>query len=163
MVAVRVFCLAKSVPTLRACLTFAAGGGEGVVLAFAAHSIAATNTDSPDWHTARVVYREDAPPLAVQLLRRTDDGSRFLDALHRFLAALDGAAQTDAMRAVRYHLVETRYVVIVTLPADADSDTLTAAAWFTRCFVERYEGLLQVDGEGFYSPEGDLMFALDRA
>lgn len=160
MVAVRVFCLAKSVPTLRECLAFAAGGGEGVVLAFAAHSIAATDADSSSWRTARVVYREDAPALAVQLLRRTDDESRFLDTLHRVLAALDGADQTDAMRAVRYHLAETRYIAIVELPADGDSDALTAAAWFTRCLVERYEGMLQADGEGFYSPEGDLTLPL---
>lgn len=163
MVAIRVFCMAKLVPTLRDCFTFAAGAGEGVLLAFEAHSIATTQADSPGWREARVVYREDAPAFAVRVLRRTDDDTRLLDTLHRFLAALDGAAQSDAMRGVRYHLSETRYIVEATLPADADADALQSVAWFTRLFVARYEGLLQVDGEGFYASDGDLIFVLDAA
>jgi len=160
VVAVRVFCLAKQVPTLRECFTFAAGAGDGVLMALDVDTIATTPADSPAWREARILYREDAPPFDVCVLRNTDDGTALLDVLHRFLAALDGAAQTDDMRAVRYHLSETRYVVEVTLPDAADADTLASVAWFTRFFVAQYEGVLQADGEGFYDRDGDLVLPL---
>lgn len=159
MAAIRVFCAASTFPSVRDCLGFAAGAGEGVLLAIDTDESAALDPDSPDWSAVRLVYREDASLLTVAVLRDTDDAPAFRDTLDRFTTALATSDAPDAA-AVRDYLTTTRAIVAVTLPTDAGDDALEAAAWFTRIFVEKYDGLLQADGEGFYDEDNDLLVAL---
>ncbi len=162
MAAIRVFCAASTFPSVRDCLGFAAGAGEGVLLAIDIDEGAALDPDSADWAAVRLVYREDAAPLTVAVLRDTNAAPAFRETLDRFTAALAALHARDApdAPAVRDFLTTTRAIVVVTLPADADDAALEAAAWFTRLFVEKYDGLLHADGEGFYDEDNDLLVAL---
>jgi len=177
MACIRVFCTASTLPSLRDCLGFAAGAGEGVILAIDIDDIAAVDADSSSWSAVRLLYREDASPLAVTVTRDTDTAPDFRTTLQHFLAALDG--NTDARASmVRAHLAATRAIVTVALPAspvppalpadpdetdetdETNEDALESVAWFTRIFVEQYGGLLQADGDGFYDRDNDLILAL---
>lgn len=159
MAAVRVFCAASTFPSVRDCLSFAAGAGEGVLLAVDTDDSATLDADSPDWAAVHLVYREDAAMLTVVVLRDTDVAPAFQDTRDGFLAALAASDAPDAP-AVRDFVTTTRAIVVATLPTDTDEDALEAAAWFTRIFVELYDGLLHADGEGFYDEDNDLLVAL---
>jgi len=171
MACIRVFCIASTLPSLRDCLGFAAGAGEGVILAIDIDDIAAVDADSSSWSAVRLLYREDASPLAVTVTRDADTAPDFRRTLQHFLAVLDG--NTDAQAStVRAHLAATRAIVTVALPAlpvdpdqtdetyETNEDALESVAWFTRIFVEQYGGLLQADGDGFYDRDNDLILAL---
>lgn len=157
MAFVRVFCTAPTLPSIRDCLGFAAGAG--VMLAVDTDDTATLDADSPDWSAVRLVYREDASPLTVTALRDMDHAPPFREIRDRFLTALPDGDPVYVVT-VRDHLTATRAIVTVGIPADGDEDTLEAAAWFTRIFVEKYGGLLQADGEGFYDRDNDLILAL---
>lgn len=168
MACIRVFCTASTLPSLRDCLGFAAGAGEGVILAIDIDDIAAVDADSSSWSAVRLLYREDASPLTVTVVRDTDAAPGFRTTLQYFLTALNGNTDAPAST-VRAHLTATRAIVTVALPAlpadpdetdETDEDALESVAWFTRIFVEQYGGLLQADGDGFYDRDNDLILAL---
>jgi len=165
MACIRVFCTASTLPSLRDCLGFAAGAGEGVILAIDIDDIAAVDADSSGWSAVRLLYREDTSPLAVTVMRDTAPAPDFRTTLQHFHTALDG--NTDVpVATVRAHLAATHAIVTVALPAlpvdpdETNEDALESVAWFTRIFVEQYGGLLQADGDGFYDRDNDLILTM---
>jgi hypothetical protein len=140
----RAFCTSPDLPELRDVLDWAES--QGIDL-----SIAAPDLDVRDWHQIEVVYKSERQPFVVE----ADTGEMVEEEVEEFIELLDEAEDSPAKEMVAAHLQNTRTVVAAQLLADVDDDGYAAVGVFLQYFVERYGGLIQADGEGFY--EGDQL------
>jgi hypothetical protein len=94
-------------------------------------------------------------------IRNDSTHSLAREEIEEFLESLEDAPRNGNRKRVEDHLRATRFVVAAPLPtSDIDDDGHDADGWVMRFFVERYDGMIHADGEGFY--EGDkLIVKLD--
>jgi hypothetical protein len=110
----------------------------------------------PGADQAEIHYKDGRSPLLAEVWR----GHEAREEVDAFLEMLEDLAESAAKRRVADHLQRTRDVVALRLPGDIDDDGYEVAGSYFAYLVDRCEGLIQADGEGFYDGE-ELILKLE--
>jgi hypothetical protein len=141
----RVFAATDDVPDLAAL-----ADGLAEVLSFAA--------DETGWYAAEVVPG-DGPPIALE--RFTADEDSFRAELNAWAAYLETLGDGEAHVALMERVIQSRQLITVQTPAGEDGAARLGAALARRA-AHMTGGFYQIDGEGFFDAEGELLVAEER-
>ncbi len=152
---VRAFCAAKQTPTINTVLQSLRQAGYN----FTPHVDDPSELDSPLWQKFELQYNEAKNPIVVECNR--DDVKECLARaeIKDFVETIALLENAPAKGTVIDRLNKTRFIICCQLLSDIDEDGFEANGLFLHYFVERCDGMIQADGEGFY--EGtDLLLPL---
>jgi len=160
---VRVFCRSADVPDLGRIQSWLRASDSAATIDEPDHAIAVAEAgeQSPPivdlktaaWDQVAISYRSGKLPILADCLR--DNGTQ--ESLLRkeiagFVQLIGDPAGSGSRKRVLDHLAATKFIVTCQLPAsDMEEDGFDANSEFLLFFVEHCEGMVQADGEGFYS------------
>ena len=109
------------------------------------------------WAALSLTYKKGKLPILIELNRTDDDEGLAKEEIQEFLEEIGTPWLSLNKRKVINHLRDTNYIVACQLPiSDIDDEGYVANSEFLQYFIDNYGGMLQADGEGFYSG-GDII------
>jgi hypothetical protein len=150
---VRAFCTAPEPPTVRTVLDALASWG--VVLTPESAYSGPDILDAADWERFEFLYKAGKQSIVAEC-NRHDGTPDCLAAreVEEFIEMIGPVGRSKAKRRVVDHLKATRFVIACQLPSsDIDDDGFAANDEFLTYFEDMCGGMVQADGEGFYSDD----------
>lgn len=150
----RVFCARENSPPLRLLLDFLKSKGQIPLIP----KMDPAALDDWAWVRIGLGYNRERKPLQLFCIR--DRGS-YQDIFEKeradFLDRLSVFDDLDAQLA-REHVTRARFIATTRFVKDDITDEgYDFNGWVLEFFQENCNGLVQVDGQGFFSPQGDLI------
>jgi hypothetical protein len=113
-----------------------------------------------EWAWVHVTLQYDRARKPVQLFCFRDRGT-YQDAFEQekgqFLEALTSYDDVEATL-VADQIKKTRFILLTRMdPTDITDDGYDFSGWILEFYQENCDGIVQVDGQGFYSPRGTLI------
>ena len=154
----RVFCLRENSPPLRLLLDFLKAKGQIPLIP----KIDPAALDDWAWVHISLGYNRERKPIEVICAR--DRGS-YQDAFEQerqyYLERLATFDDVEAL-VVRQSVADARFVVTTRLAkAEMTDDGYDFNGWILEFFQDNCNGIVQMDGQGFFSPKGELIVELD--
>jgi len=154
----RVFCLRKEPPPLGLLIEFLKARGATPILP---SEINEKLLNSWNWVGVEIGYHRDKKPILLTCVRkggaqdevfRQDIGGflHFVEA-HR---EIDNWRVADQLHACRF------YIATILDKNDITDEGYDFNGWVLQFFQENCDGMVQIDGQGFYNEEGELIFEL---
>jgi hypothetical protein len=154
----RVFCSRENSPPLRLLLDFLKAKGQIPLIP----KVDPAALDDWAWVQISLGYHRERKP--IQLFCTRDRGSYredFEKERSHFLNRLSIFDDIEA-QLVREHVTRARFIVTTRfVPADITEEGYDFNGWILEFFQENCNGVVQVDGQGFFSPKGDLVVELE--
>jgi hypothetical protein len=149
----RVFCTRDNSPPLRLLLDYLKSKGQIPLIP----KMDQAALDDWAWVQVSLGYHRERKP--IQLFCVRDRGS-YQDVLDKeraqFLERLTVFDDIEA-QLVREYVTRTRFILTTRLPRDITEEGYDFNGWILEFYQENCNGIVQVDGQGFYSPKGDLI------
>lgn len=154
----RVFCLREDSPPLRLLLDFLKSRGQTPLHA----KMDQEALDDWAWVQITLGYSRERKP--IQLACSRDRGS-YKDILEKertyFLEQLAVHDDVEA-ELVRHYVTKARFLITTGyLDSDMTDEGYDFNGWVLQFFQENCDGVVQVDGQGFFSPKGDLIVEME--
>ncbi len=154
----RVFCQNENSPPLRLLLDFLRSRGQ---LPITPPDMDQTGLDEWAWAQLALGYHRDRK--AIRLFCVRDRGSykdMFDQERTHFLEVLSAFDDIEA-DLMREHVTRARFILTTQLvPADITDEGYDFNGWILQFYQENCNGIVQVDGQGFFSPRGELIVDL---
>ncbi len=154
----RVFCQKENSPPLRLLIDFLKSRGQ---LPIVPDSIEPAALDEWAWVQIALGYNRDRKP--IQLFCVRDRGSYqdvFEQERTHFLEVLSVFDDIEA-DLMREHVTRARFILTTQLvPTDITDEGYDFNGWILQFYQEHCNGIVQVDGQGFFSPRGELIVDL---
>jgi len=154
----RVFCSRENSPPLRLLLDFLKAKGQIPLIP----KVDPAALDDWAWVQISLGYHRERKP--IQLFCTRDRGSYredFEKERSQFLNRLSIFDDIEA-QLVREHVTRARFIVTSRfVPSDITEEGYDFNGWILEFFQENCNGVVQVDGQGFFSPKGDLVVELE--
>lgn len=154
----RVFCQKENSPPLRLLLEFLKSRGQS--------PITPPNLDDAaldEWAWVQVTLGYDKAKKPVQVFCVRDRGTYedvFSQEKRQFLDILSTFDDIEASL-VREYVNRARFILTTRFdPADITEEGYDFNGWILEFYQEQCDGVVEVDGQGFYSPKGDLIVDL---
>ncbi len=154
----RVFCQKENSPPLQLLIDFLKSRGQQAILP--------PNLDEAvlqEWAWVQVAlgYRRDRKPIHLFCIR--DRGS-YRDVYDQekaqFLEVLSAHTDVEAQLALEY-VTRCRFILTTRMAEkDVTDEGYDFNGWILEFYQEQCNGIVQIDGQGFYSPKGDLIVDL---
>jgi hypothetical protein len=109
------------------------------------------------WTNFELHYKEGKHPIPVELNWCDEDGSVGKEEQAEFLDQIGRPGLSIKKRKVIRQLTKTKFIICNQLLSDLDEDGYSANDHLMQFFVERYEGMIHAENEGFYNPNGSLL------
>ena len=107
--------------------------------------------NSPNWTNFSLNYKKGKLPLLVEINKLEDDDNLAKEEINEFLEQIGSPGFSFGKRKAISHLEDTKYIVVSQLPtSDIDDDGYRTNGELLKYFADKFKGLLQADGEGFY-------------
>ncbi|ARU61572.1 hypothetical protein CBW65_11540 [Tumebacillus avium] len=116
--------------------------------------------NDPDWHTLHIAYDPNKMSLMLDRSRTGDEKGELAEEIAEFqenLQTLTG----DGKAAVAEILSSTEQIFACLIPDDITEQGWELVEKLLEHLLEATDGHLQVDGEGFYDKEGELLFEME--
>lgn len=153
----RVFCQKENSPPLRLLIDFLKSRGQ---LPITPPDVDAAMLDEWAWIQIALGYTQERKPIRVFCVR--DRGS-YKDVFEQeqkyFLELLSSYDDIEAQLAAEY-VTRARFILTTQMQADITEDGYDFNGWILEFYQEHCTGLVQVDGQGFFSPKGQLIVDL---
>jgi hypothetical protein len=150
----RVFCARENSPPLRLLLDFLKSKGQVPLIP----KMDPAALDDWAWVQVSIGYHRERKPIQVFCLR---DRGTYQDALEQERKAfLDRLSIYDDVEAqlVREYVTRARFIVTTRLvQSDVTDEGYDFNGWLLEFFQENCNGIVQMDGQGFFSPKGELI------
>jgi hypothetical protein len=149
----RVFCIRENSPPLRLLLDYLKSTGQVPLIP----KMDRAALDDWAWVHISLGYSRGRKPIQVFCVR--DHGS-YQDVHERERASfLERLSVFDDVEAqlVREYVTRARFILTTRLASDITDDGYDFNGWVLQFYQENCNGIVQVDGQGFYSPKGDLV------
>lgn len=154
----RVFCARENSPPLRLLLDFLKSKGQIPLVP----KMDPAALDEWAWVQVSLGYNRERKP--IQLICARDRGNYkdvFEQERQQFLNRLAAFDDIEA-QVVRQCITDSRFLVTTRLAeADMTEEGYDFNGWILEFFQENCTGVVQVDGQGFFSPKGELVVELD--
>jgi len=152
----RVFCLRKEPPPLGLLFEFLKARGATPIVP---KEVTEKMLNSWNWVGLEIGYAKDRAPIVVTCVRKgsaQDDIFKqdiegilnFVDAHHEY----DNWRVADQLRGCRF------FVATILDKNDITDEGYDFNGWLLQFFQENCDGMVQIDGQGFYNAEGELIF-----
>ncbi|MBI4401973.1 MAG: hypothetical protein HY581_10105 [Nitrospirae bacterium] len=155
----RVFCSRENSPTLRLLLDFLKSKGQIPLIP----KVDPAALDDWAWVQISLGYNRERKP--VQLFCMRDRGS-YQDVFEKEKAEfLDRLAVFDDIEAqlVREHVTRARFIATTRFSkTDITEEGYDFNGWILEFFQENCDGIVQMDGQGFFSPKGELIVEMQE-
>lgn len=154
----RVFCSRENSPPLRLLLDFLKAKGQIPLIP----KMDPAALDDWAWVQISLGYHRERKP--VQIFCTRDHGSYQKDFEKERAQFLNRLSIFDDIEAqlVREHVTRARFIVTTRLvQSDITDEGYDFNGWILEFFQENCNGIVQVDGQGFFSPKGDLVVELE--
>jgi hypothetical protein len=153
----RAFCLRENSPPLRLLLDFLRSKGQIPLIP----KVDPAALDDWAWVQISLGYNRERMPIQLFCVR---DRGTYQDVLEKeraqFLARLSVFDDIEA-QIVREHVTRARFLVTSrVVSADVTEEGYDFNGWILEFFQEHCNGVVQVDGQGFFSPKGELVVEL---
>jgi len=160
---VRVFCTSTEIPDLASIQGWLRESGSAALIDEPDHAIEAAEAGEPgkpilelatsEWDQVAIVYRAGKLPILAECHRDVGtDECLMRKEIARFQVLIGEPEGSTSRRHILQHLAATRFIIICQLPSsDMEEDGFDANSEFVLYFVEHSGGMVQADGEGFYS------------
>jgi hypothetical protein len=154
----RVFCLRKEPPPLGLLLEFLKSKGATPILP---EGVNEKLVNSWNWVGVEIGYHKDRKPILVTCCRKgSAQGEIFTQDTDALLKFVDAHRELDSWR-VSDHLRACRFFIASILDkTDITDEGYDFNGWILQFFEENCDGMVQIDGQGFYSPEGEIILEL---
>jgi len=153
----RVFCQKENSPPLRLLIEFLKSRGQ---LPITPPDMDQAGLDEWAWVQVGLGYHRDRKP--IQLFCVRDRGS-YKDVFEQeqkyFLELLSSFDDIEAHLATEY-VTRSRFILTTQMQADVTEDGYDFNGWILEFYQENCNGLVQVDAQGFFSPQGELIVDL---
>lgn len=150
----RVFCVRENAPPLRLLLDFLKSKGQVPLIP----KMDSAALDDWAWVRIGLGYSRERKPLQLFCIR--DRGS-YQDVFEKERADfLDQLSVFDDLEAqlVHEHVTRARFIATTSfVKGDITDEGYDFNGWILEFFQENCNGLVQVDGQGFFSPKGELV------
>lgn len=150
----RVFCTRENSPPLRLVLDFLKSKGQVPLIP----KMDAAALDDWAWVQISIGYHRERKPIQLFCLR---DRGTYQDALEQERKAfLDRLSVFDDVEAqlVREYVTRARFIATTrVIQSDVTDEGYDFNGWLLEFFQEHCDGVVQMDGQGFFSPKGDLI------
>lgn len=154
----RVFCQKENSPPLRLLLEFLKSRGQS--------PISPPNLDDAaldEWAWVQVTLGYDKAKKPIHIFCVRDRGTYqdvFEQEKNQFLEILNAYEDIEASLVVEY-VNRARFILTTRFdPNDITEEGYDFNGWILEFYQEQCNGIVQVDGQGFYSPKGDLIVDL---
>lgn len=151
----RVFCQKENSPPLRLLIEFLKSRGQS--------PITPPDMDEPsldEWAWVQVTLGYDRNKKPIQVFCVRDRGSyqdMFEEEKKQFLDLMIPFDDIEATLVIEY-LNRARFILTTRIdPTDITEEGYDFNGWILEFFQEQCNGIVQVDGQGFYSPKGELI------
>lgn len=150
----RVFCMKENSPPLRLVLDFLKSRGQVPLIP----KMDPAALDDWAWVQISLGYNKDRKPIQVFCAR---DRGNYKDVLEQergyFLERLSVFDDEEAQLA-REFVKKARFVATTRMiKADISEEGYDFNGWILEFFQENCDGIVQMDGQGFFSPKGELV------
>ena len=154
----RVFCLRKEPPPLGLLLEFLKAKGATPITP---ESVNEKLLNSWNWVGVEIGYQRDRKPIFLTCCRKgSAQDEIFKQDTEGLLAFVDSHRELDSWR-VSDHLRACRFFIASILDKnDINDEGYDFNGWILQFFEENCDGMVQIDGQGFYSPEGNIILEL---
>jgi len=153
----RVFCQKENSPPLRLLIDFLKSRGQ---LPITPPDVDAAMLDEWAWIQIALGYTQERKPIRVFCIR--DRGS-YTDVFEQeqkyFLELLSPYDDIEAQLAAEY-VKRARFILTTQMQSDITDEGYDFNGWILEFYQEHCTGLVQVDGQGFFSPKGQLIVDL---
>lgn len=150
----RVFCLRENSPPLKLLCDFLKSRNQQPILP----EVEPDALEDWAWVQVSLGYNRDRKPIQVFCLR---DRGTYKDALEQERAHfLDQLSFHDDVEAqlVREHVSRARFLLTTRMVKnDITDEGYDFNGWILQFYQENCDGIVQVDGQGFYAPSGELV------
>ena len=154
----RVFCLRKEPPPIGLLIEFLKAKGATPIIP---ESVNEKLLNSWNWVGIEIGYHKDRKPVLLTCCRKgSAQDEVFKQDIEGFLSfveahrELDNWRVADQLRACRF------YIASILDKNDITEEGYDFNGWILQFFEENCDGMVQIDGQGFYGPEGNLIFDL---
>jgi hypothetical protein len=154
----RVFCMRKEPPPLGLLIEFLKARGATPILP---EGVTDKLLNSWNWVGIEIGYHKDRAPILVTCCRKgSAQDEIFRQDVEGLLQFVDAHREIDNWR-VADHLRGCRFFVASILDKnDITDEGYDFNGWILQFFEENCNGMVQIDGQGFYSPEGEVILEL---
>jgi hypothetical protein len=155
----RVFCVRENSPPLRLLLDFLKSKGQVPLIP----KMDPLALDDWAWVQVSLGYHRERKPIQVMCLRDRGTYQDVLEQERKYF--LDRLVIFDDMEAelVRGQITQARFLVTTRMiKADVNDEGYDFNGWILEFFQEQCNGIVQVDGQGFYSPKGELIVEMEE-
>jgi hypothetical protein len=154
----RVFCQKENSPPLRLLLEFLKSRGQSPI---SPPNLDDAALDEWAWVQVTLGYDKAKKPIHIFCLR---DRGTYQDVFEQekkqFLEILNAYEDIEASLVVEY-VNRARFILTTRFdPNDITEEGYDFNGWILEFYQEHCNGIVQVDGQGFYSPKGDLIVDL---
>lgn len=154
----RVFCLRKEPPPLSLLIEYLKARGATPIIP---PEVTDKLLNSWNWVGMEIGYANDKKPILVTCVRKggaqADIFKQDIEGLLNFVEAhreIDNWRVADQLRGCRF------YIADILDKNDITEEGYDFNGWILQFFQENCDGMVQIDGQGFYSNEGELIFEL---
>jgi len=116
-----------------------------------------TDDEKSSWTNFELFYKDGHRPIPVELNWCDEDGSVGDEERAEFLDIVGSPGLSLKKRKVIRLLRQSNYIVCNQLLSDLDDDGFLANDILMQFFVEKFEGMVHAENEGFYDREGKLL------
>ncbi len=155
----RVFCIRENSPPLRLLLDFLKSKGQVPLHP----KMDPAALDEWAWVQVTLGYNRDKKPIQLFCLRdRGTHRDSFEKEQAQFLDRLSMFDEVEAELA-RHFVTKARFLVTTGyLKSDITEEGYDFNGWILQFFQENCNGIVQVDGQGFFSPRGELVVEMEE-
>ena len=154
----RVFCLRKEPPPLGLLVEFLKARGATPILPA---EITEKLLNSWNWVGVEVGYDKDRTPIVLTCIRKDSAQDEvFKQDIEGLLNFVESHREIDNWRVVDQLHACRFYVASILDKNDITDKGYDFNGWILQFFQENCDGLVQIDGQGFYNGEGELIFEL---
>lgn len=154
----RVFCSRENSPPLKLLLDFLKSKGQLPLIP----KMDPAALDDWAWVQISLGYNRERKPIQLMCVR--DRGSYkdvFEQERQYFMDRLEAFSDVEA-QIVRKCVADSRFLVTTRLAkADLNDEGYDFNSWILEFFQDNCSGVVQLDGQGFFSPKGELVVELD--
>jgi hypothetical protein len=115
------------------------------------------------WVQISLGYNRERKPIQVMCLRDRGSYQDVLEQERKYFLERLGIYDDIEAELVREHVTRARFLVTTRMiKADVTDEGYDFNGWTLEFFQEQCNGIVQVDGQGFFSPKGELVIEMDE-
>lgn len=155
----RVFCVRENSPPLRLLLDFLKSKGQVPLIP----KMDPAALDDWAWVRISLGYHRERKPIQLICVRNQGTYQDILEQERKYFLDRLGIFDDEEADIVRGQVTRAQFLVTtLMIKADVTEEGYDFNGWILEFFQDQCNGIVQVDGQGFFSPKGELVVEMEE-